>query len=65
MSIFVPQRQVPDPFLKSGPTGPGAGVLNTEFLLPMMLPTDHAQRMGQAVKLGTEVAYIRAAERVI
>ena len=64
MSIYVPPRPAPD-FLKSGPTGPGAGVLNTEFLLPMMLPTDHAQRMGQAVKLGTEVAYIRAAERVI
>jgi hypothetical protein len=63
MSIYVPPRTVE--YMKSGPVGPGAGVLNTEFLLPMMLPTDHAQRMGQAVKLGTEVAYIRAAERVI
>jgi Phage portal protein len=58
LSIYVPA-------VKAGPVGPGAGVLNTEFLLPMMLPTDHAHRMSQAVKLGTEVAYIRAAERVI
>jgi len=65
VSIYVPPRPVADPFVKAGPTGPGAGVLNTEFLLPMMLPTDHAQRMSQAVKLGTEVAYVRAAERVI
>ena len=65
MSIFVPPRPVADPFVKAGPTGPGAGVLNTEFLLPMMLPTDHAQRMAQAIKMGTEVAYIRKAEGVI
>lgn len=63
MSIYVPPRVIE--YVKSGPTGPGAGVLNTEFLLPMMLPTDHAQRMGQAIKMGIEVAYIRKAEGVI
>jgi hypothetical protein len=63
MSIYVPPRTVE--YMKSGPVGPGAGVLNTEFLLPMMLPTDHAQRMGQAIKMGREVAYIRKAEGVI
>ena len=63
MSIFLPSRTA-EP-LKAGPIGPGAGVLNTEFLLPMVLPVDQQQRMAKAVKLGTEVAYIRSAEQTI
>lgn len=63
MSLFVPPR--PAEPVKAGPIGVGAGPLQTEFLLPMVLPIDHAQRMAQAVRTGTEVAYIRGAERTI
>lgn len=62
MSIFVPPRSEP---VKAGPVGTGAGPLQTEFLLPMVLPVDHAQRMAQAIRTGTEVAYIRGAEKAI
>ncbi len=64
MSIYVPP---PGRALvaKAGPIGPGAGVLMTEYLMPMMLPTDPQRKMRMSLKLGTEVSWIRAAERVI
>lgn len=58
MSIYVPSR-------KAGPIGPGAGVLNTEYLLPNVLTGDSAQRMAKYVQMGTDVGYIRAAEATI
>lgn len=63
MSIYVPPRT--HETAKAGPVGPGAGVLNTEFLLPMMLPNQPGKRMQEAVKLGREVAYVKAAEATI
>jgi|GEM_PF-3147182 len=58
MAIYVPNR-------KAGPIGPGAGVLNTEYLLPNVLTGDANQRMAKYVQMGTEVGYIRAAEATI
>jgi hypothetical protein len=63
MSIYVPPRSV-EP-MKAGPIGPGAGVLMTEYLMPMMLATDPQRKIRMALKLGQEVSWIRAAERVI
>src|SRR5512135_3103254 len=67
MSVFVPDltpRRAPVAE-KAGPIGPGAGVLQTEYLLPMLLPTDPARKMRMALSVGSEVSWIRAAERVI
>ena len=67
MSISVPSKAgaiVPQP-MKAGPIGPGAGVLLTEYLMPMMLPTDAQRKMRMALKLGHEISWVRAAERVI
>ncbi|MDD5304939.1 MAG: phage portal protein [Elusimicrobia bacterium] len=61
MSVYVPKPAE----AKAGPIGPGAGVLMTEYLMPMMLPTDPQRKMRMSLKLGQEVSWIRAAERVI
>ena len=69
MSVYIPARSftsapVPSTPPKAGPVGPGAGVLMTEF--PLSILGDNPQRkMAQAWKLGIEVLWIRAAERVI
>lgn len=63
MSVYVPPRS--QPAAKAGPVGPGAGPLMTEFLLPNVLVTDPRKKMAQAVAIGREVAYVRAAEGVI
>lgn len=73
MSISIPapanRRTAParDPsgVAKAGPVGPGAGVLMTEYTLPTMLGQDPNQRMQKYMRLGTEVDWVRAAERII
>ncbi len=71
MSVHIPTpvRQsspvLTAPSVKAGPVGPGAGVLMTEWLLPSVLGTEPQQRMAKALKLGTEVDWIRGAERII
>ena len=65
MSVFVRPARVIEPAVKAGPIGPGAGVLTTEYLMPMLLPTDPARKMRMAMSVGQEVSWIRAAERVI
>jgi phage portal protein BeeE len=52
--------------MKASPTGPGAGVLLTEFPLSTLgNQNTPQQKMRQAWKLGIEVPWIRAAELVI
>lgn len=65
MSISVPPRPSAAVAMKAGPIGPGAGVMMTEYLMPMMLPVDQQRRMRSSMKVGNEVSWIRAAERVI
>lgn len=70
LTIPAPVRQAPSvtasPLAgKAGPVGPGAGALMTEYLLPTVLGSEPAQRMGRALKLGWEIDWIRSAERVI
>lgn len=73
MSIQIPapatQRTAPardsSSVAKAGPVGPGAGVLMTEYTLPTVLGQDPNQRMQKYMKLGTEVDWVRAAERII
>lgn len=50
---------------KAGPIGPGAGPLLTEYLLPTVLPTQAQEKMARMLKIGNEVDWTRAAERVI
>lgn len=53
---------------KAGPLGPGAGVLQTEFPLDLLLgryASNPAKKMQKAWQLGIAVPWIRAAERVI
>lgn len=69
LSFPTPVRRSPPalapPDVKAGPVGPGAGPLMTEWLLPSVLGQSAEHRIRQALKLGHEVDWIRAAERVI
>jgi hypothetical protein len=51
--------------VKAGPVGPGAGPLLTEYALSSVLKRTPQEVMKQAANLWREVAWIRAAERVI
>ena len=52
--------------MKAGPVGQGAGVLMTEFPLSSMAGQQSPQmKMRQALRMGIEVPWIRAAELVI
>ncbi len=67
MTIPAPVRPAPRPVpaVKAGPVGPGAGVLMTEYHLPSVLGNDPQRRMAKALRIGMEVDWVRAAERVI
>ena len=69
MSLYIPPRPAIRPgtiIAKASPQGPGAGVLMTEFPLSVMPGQQTAQqKMVQALRLGVEVPWIRAAELVI
>lgn len=56
---------VRDTATKAGPIGPGAGVLMTEWLMPNIMGNEPQVRMQKALKLGNEVDWVRAAERII
>ena len=70
MSIWIPPRQSPaappQPAVKAGPLGPGAGVLQTEFTLSSLLGRETPQeRMRQYAAMARQVLWVRSAERVI
>ncbi len=64
MSIYVAPRVVPSD-TKAGPVGPGAGVLQTEYLLPMMLPTDPQRKQRMALGMYETATWVRAAEQTV
>lgn len=63
--VARPAARVDAAAYKAGPVGPGAGVLMTEYLLPAVLGRLEQDRMAKSLKLGMEVDWVRAAERVI
>lgn len=69
MSIYLPPRPTvaaPLPAMKAGPIGPGAGVLQTEFPLAMILGQGTPQaRMKRNIQIARDAAWPEAAENVI
>ncbi len=64
--ITIPARRAqPAPVHKAGPIGPGAGPLQTEYSMVNLLGNNAQEKMTQALRIGHQVDWIRAAERVI